>query len=251
MLNIYQKLNEIEQNGHEAALCTIISSSGSTPRKSGTKMIVYANKSIFGTIGGGALEHRVIDEAIKILQQGIGQTIDFNLHDDLSMSCGGTAQVFIEPIETPNKLYIFGGGHIGKFLASMAIQLNFSVTVIDERAAIFDNYDCNIKQLNLTPQEAFKQINFNSSSYFCIATHTHALDKEIVAHCAKQAFKYLGMIGSKSKIAKIKADILANDQVTEEQTEKINWPMGIKMACQTPQEIAVSILAKLIDVRHN
>jgi len=250
MKTIYSELYHIEQHGTSAALCTLIESSGSTPRKAGSKMIVYPDQKIVGTIGGGSLEHMVILEAVASLSANKSGIFEYNLTQDAGMACGGHAKVFIEPIESKKPLYIFGAGHIGSFLAQVSNMLGFSVTLIDERDGIFNTpLPDSIKTINLGYEEAFKLIDFNPNCFICVMTHNHTNDKDIVAHCAKQPFAYLGMIGSKSKIATLKKSFTENNQLTTKEMNRINWPIGIDINCQTPEEIAVSVLAKLVDVR--
>ncbi len=249
MVNIYKKIYEIQQKGLAASICTIIESSGSTPRKAGAKMIVFDDKSIYGSVGGGSLEQAVIKQAHKCLIQNSPGVFEYKFDNNEGTNCGGHTKVFIEVIEPKKRLFIFGAGHIGSFLAQIASKLNFSVTLIDDRANIFDNmtYD-SIKCVNTDFTEALKSLSFDKNTFVCSATYKHAIDKTIVEHCAKLNLAYLGMVGSKSKIATIKKDILSNNIVTEDEFNKINTPIGIGIVCKTPEEIAISILAKLIDV---
>jgi len=250
MESIYKKISEIQQKGVSAAVCTIIESKGSTPRKSGSKMLVYNSGEIFGTIGGGSLEQLVKKQAIKLIAENNNGIFEYNLEKDAGMSCGGFNKVFIEPIKVKNKLFLFGAGHIGTFLANMASNLNFAVTLIDNRKDIYqaeDNH--NVRFLNSSFNEALEVLDFDESTYVCVATYTHDLDKMIIGICAQKSLAYLGMIGSKNKIAAIKKYLLNKNILTEKEFDKVDSPMGIGIVCQTPEEIAVSILAKLIDVR--
>ncbi|MBI9067771.1 MAG: XdhC family protein [Salinivirgaceae bacterium] len=250
MNSIYKKLTQIEKSGEQAALCIVIESNGSTPRKASAKMIVYENGTIFGTIGGGNLEHLVTQEALKTIETQKPGIFDYNLILDANMNCGGFAKVYIEPIETQKQLFIFGAGHIGAFLAKISLELGFNVTLIDEREEIFNKLsDANINTINKSHNDAFNELTFNKNTFICVATHNHKYDSEIVAYCAKQAYGYLGMIGSKNKIAKIRSAYLENNILNESEMENINWPMGVNIKCETPQEIAISILAKLVDVK--
>jgi len=250
MESIYSELLRIEQNGIPAALCTIIESGGSTPRKEGTKMIIYSDRAIFGTIGGGSLEMMVIEDAIKIIQTNQSSIISYNLKQDLEMTCGGKATVFIEPIVIKSRLFIFGAGHIGSFLAKLAQMLNFSVTLIDERQGIFNqSISTDITQINEPYLEAIQKIDFTVKDFVCVVTHKHENDKQIIAKLAKKELAYIGMIGSKNKVADLSKQFLEEGVLNQNEISRIDWPMGIRINCQTPEEIAVSILAKLVDVR--
>lgn len=251
-LNIFSKLNELQTSGIESALCMIISTKGSVPRKAGAKMIVQKNGVTFGTIGGGALEMQVIKDALKVIKTGTPEIFSHALVHDHGMCCGGTVDIYIEKVMSRKKLYIFGAGHIGKALAVFANALDFSVTLIDERPDVFNSWsEKDVSILNIAHREAFDRITFDANSLICVVTHNHAYDREIVAHCAKQRHGYLGMIGSKRKIEIASKNFRAGNMLTEEQMRQIDWPMGISIKTQTPEEIAISILAKLIDVRNS
>lgn len=250
MDSLYKELSSIENSGKPAALCIIIESHGSTPRKAGTKMIVYPNGSISGTIGGGQLEHLVIERAKEVMQTGQASIENLNLNDDAGMSCGGATKVYIEPIKPKYQLYIFGAGHIGRFLAKVAPDLGFQVTLIDERDGIFDNFPVsNIQFINKHHSQVFDSIHFVPSTFICVATHNHDYDREIIAHCAKKTYAYLGMIGSKNKIEKSKQLFREKQLLSEQEMRQIDWPMGVKINCETPEEIGISILAKLVDIK--
>jgi len=249
-MNLYQQLHIDQQNSTPVALCTIIESKGSTPRKPGTKMLVYDSGKIFGTIGGGAFEQMVIKNAKLVLSQNTPQVFEFDLHPDLAMNCGGYLKVFIEPVIGKAQLYIFGAGHIGGFLAQLAHMLDFAVTLIDDRQEVLSSTtDMGLNKINGEYGEIAEQLNYNQNTFICIVTQNHESDKLLVSICAKKAHRYIGMLGSKNKIAKIKAEFQSNHTLNSEQMDQINWPMGFPMAGQTPKEIAVSVLAKLVDVR--
>lgn len=166
------------------------------------------------------------------------------------MCCGGVLQVYIEPVGKRFSLYIFGAGHIGACLAIEASKLGFTVTLIDERPEMFKGVSIEgINQINKNHREAFDELVFNNQTFVASISHLHEYDREIVAHCARQPHAYLGMIGSQRKIAKARQVFLDLKLLTNEEMEAIDWPMGIPIECQSPEEIVISILAKLIDVR--
>lgn len=251
MKTIFQCLSEIEKSNICAAFCIVTSSHGSSPRKGGSKMIVYSNGSVFGTVGGGAIEKRVVEEALKVLDSGIPSFFSYKLKEDLGMECGGQMDIYIEPVTGKQKLYIFGAGHIGSSLAKLSSELGFEVTVIDDRPGIFSDYDHALcKCINMDFVKAIDSLEFDKNTYISIVTYKHANDFTILKHTCKKPHAYLGMLGSKRKVAEVKKQILAENLLTEAEIENINMPMGIMFAAETPQEIAVSILAKLIDVRN-
>jgi xanthine dehydrogenase accessory factor len=250
MESIYKKLVEIEKGNDNVAIATVIKTEGSTPRKAGAKMIIYPDKKTYGTVGGGKLENQVIEDAIKVIKENNPELFHHKLEKDHKMGCGGCVDVFIEPIVGNMKLYIFGGGHVGSVLADLAEKLGFTVSIIDCREEIINNLNKDKFNCVLKPyEEAVDNLIFDNNTFITIMTHGHNYDQLLTEQCAKKDFAYLGMIGSKNKIAKFRKHYTDNKLLTDEQMLKIDWPMGIPISCQTPEEIAVSILAKLVDVR--
>ena len=252
MQSIYSKIEEVRSSNTPAAFCIVTDTSGSTPRKQGSKMIVFADGSVFGTIGGGSIEMDVVNHAVKLILSGKSEKRIFNLGQDLGMHCGGTMEVFIEPICQVQKLFIFGAGHIGRALAGFAKELDFAVTVIDPRENIFNEKEfafCTC--VNSDYFQAIEEIHFDSSSYMVIVTPKHIYDEDILARISRKPHAYIGMIGSNRKVAMLKNRFLEEKLLTEEELALIDMPIGIKMQVETPQEIAISILAKLIDVRNS
>jgi len=249
---IFSKLSQIQQENIPAALCIVTKIQGSAPGKPGMKMIVFENGTIDGTVGGGAIEKDVIDKAIEIMQTCAPGYFEFNLKDDLGMSCGGHAEVYIEPVNQKNKLYIFGGGHIGKALSVLSKSFGFEITVIDERPGIFNSYESSVYSLwNIDYKEAVEKIQFDKRSFFVLVTHKHVNDEAILRLLCNKTYAYLGMIGSRTKVAIIKKHLVDDGLITDEKLQQIDSPIGLKFKAITPDEIAVSILAKLIDVKNS
>jgi xanthine dehydrogenase accessory factor len=249
--DILFKIAEIRKSGKKAALCIIIDTKGSSPRKAGSKMIVFEDKSIEGTIGGGSLEFKVMDDALKVISGNKPYKFIYDLDEDLSMHCGGTAEVYIEPVLLDSNLYIFGAGHIGKALAKYASDFGFHVIFIDNRKEITDGIDTYKTQFIQDDYiVAAQKLEFSENDFIVIVTPKHAFDEEVLAVCAKKTFGYLGMIGSKTKIALARKRFMEEKILTEQELNKVDMPIGIKFNAQTPEEIAISILAKLIDVRN-
>ncbi|PCH94180.1 MAG: hypothetical protein COB85_05895 [Bacteroidetes bacterium] len=250
MESIYEKIATLEISDQKGALCTIVRCSGSTPRKMGTKMLVYADGSIFGSIGGGALEKKVIEDALSVIKSDIANSYDHTLVQDLGMCCGGALMIFIEPVMNRKSLYIFGAGHIGKALAHIAGDVDFAVTLIDERSSELSQYGNNgVSVIYKKHTRAFKELEFNQNTFIAVITHDHAYDRDIVSYCANQPHAYLGMIGSIRKVEIAKKAFKAGKKLSAKQMKNIDWPMGINIEVNTPEEIAISILAKMIDVR--
>jgi len=256
MPEIYQEIARITAEGEEAALATVVGASGSTPREVGAKMLVRADGSIVGTIGGGSLEAQVIAQAVKLIKQGQPQQLHFNLTaeegGELGMICGGDTEVFIEPILPSPTLFIFGGGHISLPLAKTGKLLGFKIAVIDDRAKFANPQRFPEADLILAEDfsTAFSKLEINKSSYIVIVTRGHQYDELVLELALKTKPKYIGMIGSKTKNKAVFSHLLAKG-ISQEQLNKVHAPIGLEIFAQTPEEIAVSILAEVIKVRRS
>jgi xanthine dehydrogenase accessory factor len=176
---------------------------------------------------------------------------NYHLEEDLNMHCGGTMQVYFEGIGCAPKLYIFGGGHIGKALAGYATGLGFRPTVFDQRDGIFDSWDlAGIETKIGNYLQLIDSTTFDRNSYIVIVTPKHEFDETILMACAPLEYAYLGMIGSKRKVAEIRNKALENNILAAEILSKIDMPIGLPFAAETPAEIAISIAAKMIDVKN-
>lgn len=229
----------------------MISTSGSTPRKNGAKMIVLEDKSIYGTIGGGSVENDVVLHALDVIRDGQPIKKSYQLEEDLKMHCGGSMEVYIEPLNVLKKLYIFGAGHIGKAVAKFANELEFNITVFDSREGIFNNKE--FEGCKCICNDYFKAIDetvFDENTFIVIVTPKHEYDEEILKRVVMKPHAYVGMIGSKRKVDIVKKKLLEEKNLSPKEIEKIDMPIGIPFAAETPQEIAISIVAKLIDVRN-
>ena len=250
MRDLYNEIAECVNQNKEAALCIITSIKGSTPGKAGFKMLVYPNGKISGSVGGGVMENTVIQHALDVLSEGKPKVFKHNLLSDHKMSCGGSVEIYIEPIGRLFKLFIFGAGHIGSKLAEYALKFNFDITLIDERKDIIDQINLgNVKIINKNYKNAFADLNFDNQCLIASVSHLHEYDKEIIAHCVKQPNAYIGMIGSKRKIAAAKKIYTEQNILSIEEMNSIDWPMGVPIECKTVEEIVISIMARLIDVR--
>ncbi len=251
MIDLLHKIPDYCKDSRSSALCIVTSVSGSTPGKTGAKMIVFGDGSIEGTVGGGGIEKQVIADALNVIQTQTSFYKEYNLQSDLSMTCGGVICVYIEPILKPAKLYIFGAGHVGKYVARYAPDMGFETSLIDWRNDIFENPE-NIRYTQVCKPylDAISDISFNSDTYCVIVTPNHEKDEEVLAAVGNKSTAYVGLIGSKRKIETLKKLFLQENLLTQEELERVDMPIGIKFKAITPPEIAVSIVAKLIDVKN-
>lgn len=256
MTDIYQEIVRIKDEGEEAALVTIVSATGSTPREEGAKMLVKTDGSIIGTIGGGSLEAQVIEEAIKVIEEGKPKRLPVSLTakevEKEGMLCGGELEVFIEPILTPPTLYLFGGGHVSLPLAKMGKFLGFKIVVIDDRAEFANPNRFPEAERTLADDftKSFPKLKIDKSGYIVIVTRNHQYDDIVLEWAVGTQARYIGMMGSKAKTKAIFSHLLAKG-IPKELLDRVHAPIGLEINAQTPEEIAVSILAEIAKVRRS
>jgi xanthine dehydrogenase accessory factor len=253
MKSIYQALAELENKNESAALCTVVRSQGSTPRHSTSKMLVYEDGNFIGTVGGGELENRVFQEAMEALTDGNPRLLEYNMADptrgDVGV-CGGTVEVFVEPILPAPTLVVIGGGHVGKAVAHLAKWLEFRVAVTDDRpefltpeanpdADVF--YECKIEELP-------KHLKINNRTYLVLTTRGVVVDAPGLPPLIESDAAYIGVIGSKRRW-KMTVDKLKEMGVSEEKIARVHSPIGLELQAETPKEIAVSIMAEILMLR--
>ena len=255
MDDIYEAIARLRRRGEKAVLATIVSTRGSTPRKESAKMLVQANGKIIGTVGGGSIEHQVYQEALQLIEGNESRLAHYELTNaDASkegMTCGGIVDVFLEPIKPLPALIIFGGGHISFFLARIGKMVDFRVTIIDDRpefanAERFPEADETIAE-DLT--SVTKRLDINSSSYIVIVTRGHQKDTQVLQWAVTTPAVYVGMIGSKRKIHMF-FEFMKTKGIPQEQLDRVHAPIGLSIGAETPEEIAVAIMAEIIQVRH-
>jgi xanthine dehydrogenase accessory factor len=249
----FKKLSLAIENNIALWQATVIECDGSTPAKTGMKLAVLLNEAPFGNLGGGEMEHRVID--LIRTEKPVGSKIySFDLAskgttDDIptAMICGGQAKVFIESMHISQKLFIIGAGHCGRALGKMAKLCGFYTVLIDNREEIINSLtqdSCHEAKLHDYTEMA-EVIDFSPENYVVIMTHGHTHDKEVLEQCLRKPLKYLGMIGSKTKVAQTFAN-LTEKGFSEAEIKACHAPIGIPIGSQTPYEIAISIMAQII-----
>ncbi len=255
-MDIYEEIVKLRQQGRRGAVATIVSVRGSIPSFETAKMLVRDDGSILGTIGGGCVEADVWQAAREVMESERPRTLTFDLNqnpkNDTGLLCGGTLDIFIEPILPAASLSIFGAGHVSLSLCKTAANAGFDVTVIDDREAyanrqrfpaakqiIVDDFDRSMAQLNP-----------NESSYIAIVTRGHREDMRVLRWAVQTRAKYVGMIGSKRKTIAIFRE-LTQEGLAPELFARVHAPIGLDIGAVTPEEIAVAITAELIAVRRN
>ncbi len=249
----FARLAALEADQTAFVLATVIDHGGSTPRIAGARMAVWADGFI-GTVGGGAFEKRVIDEARGLLAGGRSvQRLDVHLVRDLGMCCGGRMSVFMEKVEPRPPLRIYGAGHIGTELAAIADRAGFAVTVVDARAEWADptRFPDSVHVEDAEPEDHLRANMPGPAEFVVVVTHDHPLDEALVRMLlptSEAAPRYLGLIGSRGKWARFVKRYRARG-FSDDQIGRVRCPVGLDLGGTTPAEIAVSIVAELVTVR--
>ncbi|MAE70210.1 MAG: xanthine dehydrogenase accessory protein XdhC [Gemmatimonadetes bacterium] len=248
--DLFRRATELLDRGEPFALVTIVETKGSSPRHAGTRMIVLDDGTLEGTIGGGRLEEEVRAEAARLLERGAILRRTFSLGADLAMCCGGSVEVMIEAMGGPPRLYLFGAGHVAQPLARYAADAGFSVTVIDDRPdyATEERFPAAMEVRVEEFVDAALSIPRRSDDYLVIVTHTHRGDEELLTELLPGAFRYLGLIGSGNKVQRFKMR-LASAGVAPERFSLIHAPMGLDIGAETPEEIALAVVAEMVAIR--
>jgi xanthine dehydrogenase accessory factor len=252
---VFAAVADALDRGEPAALVTIVSTTGSTPQRVGAKMLVFGDGRIVGTIGGGCYENDAFWKAREAIGQRRPQLVHYELSDDFAQEtgliCGGQMDVYIEPIEPSPELYVIGAGHVGFHLARLAHEVGFRVHVVDDREkfASTERFPNATEVVIEDIPTWIGRAHLPQHVYVVIVTRGHTNDLDALRALAPKDLRYLGLIGSRAKVARI-YDALTEEGTPAELLKRVHAPIGLDIGAVTPQEIAVSILAELIAVKH-
>ena len=255
MQDIYEIIQELKQAHKPSAIVTVIATKGSTPRETGAKMVVCLDGTIFGTIGGAAVEGMVIEEAKECIGSGkirrIWHDLDDEAKQDTGMICGGKMEFFIEPLALASRLYIFGGGHVALPLYHFASQVGFSCTIIEDRPEFAgnDRFPLAKEIIMARPEEIIQKIQFTPADFVAIVTRSHELDYQALKAVLPFNLRYIGLIASKIKKRQI-FEQLQKESFAKAQINRIHSPIGLDIGARTPEEIAIAIMAEIIQVKN-
>jgi len=242
-----ETLQDLRDSGAEFVICSVINSSGSSPRKSGSKMIVTNDGRTFGTVGGGIIESRTIETAKSMLKtHSPPQTMHLELNEKGEGVCGGSMDIFLEGVYKKHRLVIFGAGHVSEELCRVMRGLDFHIVVFDNR----------IERLNLDSfsrcervcgeySELERLLTIDENTDVIVMTPNHQYDFEVAKRVLRMSFHSLGVMGSKKKRAEL-INYLRSEGFSDEEIFRVRIPVGIEIGSETPYEIAISIAAELI-----
>jgi xanthine dehydrogenase accessory factor len=255
-MDIYEEICKLKREGKRAALATIVNVRGSIPSVVAAKMLVREDGSILGTVGGGCVESDVRKGAMEVMQDEKAKTFTFNLDqrpdDDTGLVCGGSLQVFIEPVIPAPQLYIFGAGHVGLNVCKVAALAGFEVILCDDREQYAncerfpDAREIHTGEMD----EVLSEMSPISASYIVIVTRGHQHDMRVLRWALDTPAHYIGMIGSGRKVLTIFQQLEA-EGVARESFQRVYAPIGLEINAAMPEEIAISIVAELIAIRRH
>ncbi len=253
-MTLYQVIAERIAKTESIVLVTVIRTEGSVPRQEGTKMLVFPDGGIEGTIGGGEMESQVVAAALESLKEGKPRRLLYEFRDpdrgDVGV-CGGEMEVFVEPILPERRLIIIGAGHVGRAIAHLGSWLGFRVVVADDRPdfATPENVPQAHDYHTVTMEDLPKQLKITENDYLILATRGVPLDVEVLPGILKTHAAYIGIIGSKRRW-ETTGKALADAGIDPKSLMRVHSPMGLEIQAETPEEIAVSVMAEVIMEMH-
>jgi xanthine dehydrogenase accessory factor len=252
-VDLFEEIVRMRRAGQRGALATIVHTNGSIPSFESSRMLVRDDGTFLGTVGGGCVEAEVWAAAKDVIAAEQPRKMTFNLNNDAAydsgLICGGTLEIFVEPILPQPMVYLFGGGHVSTAAAHVAHQAGFAIGVIDDREAFANAGRFPMAtEIHASYDEAFERLRPNASSYIVIVTRGHKDDMRVLAWAVNTEARYIGMIGSKRKVVSVYR-ALEKEGFPAAKFERVHAPVGLEIGALTPEEIAVSIVAELIAVR--
>jgi len=252
-MTLLSKLANLQKAGKPVVLCVVVRATGSTPRHVGSKMLVHPDGSIDGTIGGGEMESRVIQEALAALADEQCRTLEYSMtkpdRGDPGV-CGGTMEIFVEPILPEPTVVVVGAGHVGQAVVRLAHWMEYRVVVSDDRAEFANEavVPC-ADQYHVGPASALSEdIAIDAQTFILLTTRNIGVDIESLPALLDTPARYIGVIGSKRRWATARKKMVASG-VSASVLDRVVSPIGLEINAETPEEIAVSIMAEITRCR--
>lgn len=252
-MSIYRQVAELEARGETVVLCTVVCTNGSTPRRAGSKMLVFPDGGTRGTIGGGEMESRVVEEALAALTDGQPRKLDYAMTDPQRGDpgvCGGQLEVYVEPILPQPTVVVIGAGHVGKAVAELAHWMGFQVVVSDDRQSFAT--EANIPDADHyhvgEATDLIGEVKIHSQTFLILTTRNLGVDVKALPSLLESDAAYIGVIGSRRRWETARKK-LKKIGVAESDLARVVSPMGLELNAETPEEIAVSILAEIVMLR--
>ena len=255
MIDVFEEIAQMRARGERGVLCTVVSTTGSTPGKEAMRLLLRESGGISGSVGGGCVEAEVVVAAKEVLESELPRKLEFRLTEEATGSaglmCGGLVEVFVEPITAPN-VVLFGGGHVSRSVSVMAADAGFRVTVVDDRAMFVtaERFPNAARLVSAeTWDEVFAQLSIPASACCVVVTRGHAMDQACLDFALHSKAAYVGLIGSRVKVRGILGRLRDEGRLAGIDLARLHAPIGLDIGGGTHGEIAVSIVAELIAFR--
>ena len=251
LADLFTEIARMHREGVPGVVATVVAAGGSTPRSGGAKMIVYADGRTLGSVGGGAVEGETIERARALIGGRETALVSFALDEGAGMACGGKMDIFLEPVAAAPGVAVIGGGHVGQAVAATAKKAGFRVTVVDDRSDMVtaERFPSADGRLAGGVELLDKELAIDEGAFVVVVTRGHRFDMEWVKAIVAHNPRYIGMIGSEEKVRRAFAG-LATEGVSADALAGIHAPIGLDIGAETPDEIAVSVVAEMIAVKH-
>lgn len=254
MQTFFEALNDLVSAGAPFVAVTVVDTVGSTPQDRGSKMLVTSAGRVFGTVGGGKIEVRAVEEAQRLLGDPSASKTKFfqwSLNKDIGMTCGGMVRVYLEAFNVTRwNIVVFGAGHVAQALIDLLVKLDCRVTCIDPRPEWLDKLPDSAKLTKVRSEDMAREVaKISEGSFVVLMTMGHTTDKPILLEIMRtRTFPYVGVIGSRAKAKRLEQDI-AEAGLPDEARQAFHCPVGLELGSDAPQEIAVSVAAQLLQER--
>ena len=248
MREVTEALLDLLRSGRAGALATVVRVSGSTPQTAGARLLLLPDGSTRGTVGGGAIEHAVIEALRELGERPVALLRSWDLGRDLGMCCGGRMELFLEPIGATPRLWLFGAGHVAQPTARLARSVGFELVIVDEREDW--NTAERFPECRRELSDAVSVLRgelLGARDWLLIATHDHRLDEEALRAALQQTPHYVGLVGSRRKVYRLLQRISARDGALD--LRRVYAPVGLNLGAVSPEEIAVSIVSEMVALR--
>ena len=256
---VAEALLEVLKDGGRGALATVVRAAGSVPQQPGARLLLRPDDTTVGTVGGGAIEHAVLEALREARRSGQPQLIARDLGYDLGMCCGGRMEIFVEPVEGAPRLWLFGAGHVGRPTAALARHAGFEVMVIDEREELNtdDRFPSCQREVN-EPTAVLRRSTIGERDWLLIVTHDHRIDEELLELAVQRRPRFIGLVASQRKTFRLLQRIRGRLGAVASQEsrpapalalDRVYAPVGLDIGAIGPQEIAISIVAELVTLR--
>ena len=252
--DLYEEIVRLRKAGQSAALATIVRRIGSTPRKDNAKMLIRADGSTLGSVGGGCVEAEVWQQAKKVIESNRTRLVHYEMTDEDAreegLICGGTVEVFVEPITPQPKVVILGAGHVGQAIAQVLARLGYKLCIVDDRETFANRQRFPwAQEIRACPfTQALEGVGVPENSFVLVVTRGHSHDQDALEAVLKTPVRYLGLVGSRRKVRILVENLLKKGHFPQA-FENLYAPIGLSIGSETPEEIAVSVAAELIAIQ--